>query len=95
MIILGYVFFSSILAGINAHTIASKLKKDSEEMVTYAISGEIEEVYTRAKEMFVVIDSDSYICMETKLNVDVSSGKKYNIKYLRNSKLLIEMRQLN
>lgn len=71
-----------------------KIKKDIRDMNSYSVSGEIEDVYANAKTLFIVIDSESYICRETYLNTDASVGKKYNIRYLEHSKLIVEIKEI-
>ena len=89
------LFSSFIIEGINAHIIANKIKEDSVDMNIYSLNGVIiEDVYANAKTLFIVIDSESYICREANLNTDASVGKKYDIKYLENSKLIVEMKEI-
>ena len=95
MIMFTFILFSSMNQGINAHIIANKIEKDIQDMNSYSLSGTIDDIYAEAKTLFVVIDSESYICGESYLNTDASVGKKYNIKYLENSKLIIEMEEIN
>lgn len=90
------LFPSFLIEGINAHIIATKIKKDSVDMDIYSLNGVIiEDIYADVKTLFIVIDSESYIFRETYLNTDASVGKKYNIKYLENSKLIVGMEEIN
>lgn len=89
------VFLNNFINGVNAHILASKLIKDSQEMVSDSISGEIQDIYSKNKTVIIVVESKNYICMETKLKVDASVGGEYNIEYLINSNLIIKMEQLN
>ena len=89
------VLLSSLADGFIANEISSTLKKDSSEMITLTTSGKIDNDYTKAKTRFIVINKKSYIYVDHLLKASISVGKKYNIKYLSNSGLIVEMEKIS
>lgn len=95
------IFFGLLLLigffidGICAHIRSNNFKKDIQEMITHYTSGEVEDIYIFAKNLYIVIDSNKYIFKEGKLDFDVSVGDVLEIEYLENSKLVVDVKRLN
>lgn len=94
MVTVLYLLINSSAEAINANILSNQLRKDSVEMVSDSISGEIEGTYSKAKTSFIIIDSNSYVYDGYRLNSYVSIGERYDVRFLVNSKLIIEITPL-
>ena len=94
IILLSWVAIAPLVEGINANIISNQLKLDRQEMQIQSTSGEVVDFFSKAKTQYIVINQQSYICSEYQLNIDVSTGLSYNIKYLSHSKLIIDMEEV-